>query len=278
MLRYRCQIYIKREVNILKKKVLIILLALILGASMTLVGCGNGEEPEKPAGPQEPAAPAGPGAKAAGVDWLLDYVNDPEPLIFKEPFLEIIGQIDGPIPYYYSEVVKLAGHSCGATAGAWVLVKKAMEALYGDETPVRGDIKITMPGPPDQYYIGVFGEIFTYLTGAAPESGFPGTAFPENANRRNKMIYPDEPTADMFPLVNYIFERVDTGKKVAVGYNLGMVKPASSDEMEALQAELTAGTISDEDRATWTKWWNDRAENAFINHDQPGFFRVQILD
>lgn len=262
----------------MKRKVLIIALVLILGLSMTLIGCGNGEEPQEPAGPQEPAAPAGPPVQAGGVDWKQDYINDPEPLIFKEPFLEILGQVDAEVPYYYSEVVKLSGHSCGATAGAWVLVEKAMEALYGDETPVRGDIRITMPGPADQYYIGVFGEIFTYLTGAAPETGFPGSGFPENANRRNKMVYPDEETDNLFPLVDYIFERTDTGKKVAVGYNLGMVQPGASDEMTEAQAALVDGTISDEDRATWTKWWNDRAENTFKNQDQPGFFRVKVLD
>ncbi len=258
----------------MKKKVLIIALAIILGASMVLVGCGNGQEPA-PA----PEKPAGLAAEAAGVKWTQDYILDPKPMVFKDPFLELLGQVDGPIPYYYSEVVKLSGHSCGATAGAWTLVEKAMEALYpGDEIPVRGDIKITMPGPPDQYYIGVFGDIFTYLTGAAAESGFPGTAFPENSNRRNKMIYPDEPTADLFPLVNYIFERTDTGKKVSVGYNLGMVTPLSSDEMTEFQKQLTAGTISDTDRAAWEQWWNDRAENTFLNQAQPGFFRVKVLE
>ncbi len=256
----------------MKKKVLLIALAVILGASMALVGCTPADEPEKP------AEPTGPPVQAGGVEWKQSYINDPEPLMIRDPFLELLGQVDGAIPFYYSEVVKLSGHSCGATSGAWMLVKKALEALYGDETPIRGDIKITMPGPADQFYIGVFGEIFTYLTGAAPSSGFPGTAFPENANRRNMMIYPEEPADTLFPLVDYIFERTDTGKKVAVGYNLGMVQPAESPELKEMQAALTNGTINAADRAEWTQWWNDRAENTFKNHAQPGFFRVKVLD
>lgn len=256
----------------MKKKVLLIALAIILGTSLALVGCTPSQEPAKP------AEPTGPPVQAGGVEWKQAYINDPEPLMFRDPFLEILGQVDGAIPFYYSEVVKLSGHSCGATSGAWTLVKKAMEALYGDETPVRGQIKITMPGPPDQYYIGVFGEIFTYLTGAAPESGFPGAEFGKDYNRRNLMIYPDEPTDNLFPLVDYIFERTDTGKKVAVGYNLGMVQPMDTPELKAMYPALVAGTLSAADKAEWIQWWNDRAENTFKNHAQPGFFRVKVLD
>jgi hypothetical protein len=36
-------------------------------------------------------------------------------------YFDIFGQADGAVPYYYEEAVKLSGHSCVATAGAWII-------------------------------------------------------------------------------------------------------------------------------------------------------------
>jgi len=263
----------------LKKRILILSLAIILGASLSLVGCGS----STPAPAAEPATPAAPAvaampASASGVEWTQDYISQVEPMMFRDTFLEILGQVDEPIPYYYTEAVKLSGHSCAAITGAWTITKKAMEALYGDETPVRGQIKITMPGPADQYFIGVFGEVFTYLTGAAPESGFPGSDFGPTYNRRNLLVYPEDVTKLPFAALEYVFERTDTGRKVGVVYNMTMVVPVSTPEIAALYPGLVAGTLTAEENATFVTWWNDRAINTLVNEDQEGFLRVRVIE
>ena len=73
-----------------------------------------------------------------------------------EPYYTIFGQSQVAVPYYYEEAVKLAGHSCGATAGAWIITKKALEALYPEgETPVRGQIAVEAPGAENEFPVGV---------------------------------------------------------------------------------------------------------------------------
>jgi len=72
------------------------------------------------------------------------------------------------------DVVKLAGHVCPATAGAYMCCKEALKRLYPDEIPVRGDITVTIHGQPHEGVYGVLGQIFSFLTGAAPDTGFKG--------------------------------------------------------------------------------------------------------
>lgn len=256
----------------MKKKIMILSLAVILGVSLSLVGCGSSSEPAAT------PAPAPAPAESSSDLWLQPHIGALEPLMMKDPFLELLGQVDGPVPYLYEETVKLSGHSCGAITGAWVITEKALEALYGDETPVRGDIKIYMPGPPDQYYIGVFGEVFTYLTGATPDTGFPGADFGQEYNRRHLLIYPEEQTKLPFPAIEYIWERTDTGKQIGIKYNLSMVQPLATDETKAILPKMLEGTATAEETALWVKWWNDRAIYVLDNKDMEGMFPVRVIE
>lgn len=115
--------------------------------------------------------------------WTQDYITNISPIMMREPFLELLGQVEGSIPYTYEEVVKLSGHSCGAISGAWIITRKAIAALYPNEVPVRGQIKVTAPGAEDEWLVGIFGEVISYITGAAPKTGFPGSEFDQEYNR-----------------------------------------------------------------------------------------------
>ena len=69
-----------------------------------------------------------------------------------EPYFVLFGQREEGrvVDYTYEEVVKLAGHSCGATSSAWEMTRQALEILYPDETPVRGNIMVYAPGAEDE--------------------------------------------------------------------------------------------------------------------------------
>lgn len=265
----------------MRKRVLPLAFILLLGFALVLAGCGGGAAPqasgpsaggppasEPPAG-ETPAggAPAGDERSLAAWDWTQDHISVVPPMMFKDPFLELLGQTNKPIPYLYSEVVKLAGHSCGATAGAWNMTEKAMKALYPEGLPVRGQIKITAPGPADEWFVGVFGEIFTYLTGAAPESGFPGAEFGEDYNRRYLLTYKDEASGTPPPQMEWIFERTDTGKKVGVKFDVMKVMPPATPDRQEMSGKLVRGEATPEEAADWIKYWNDRAINVFDNAD-----------
>lgn len=210
--------------------------------------------------------------------WLVDYIDKVPVILMKEPFLELLGQTNQPVPYTYNEAVKIAGHSCGAVAGAWIITRKALESLYPGTLPVRGQIKVTMPGSEDEWYVGVFGEVISYITGAAPKTGFPGAEFGKAYNRRHLMTYKEKPAGTPPAKMLWIFERTDTGAKVAVRYDLGKIKPAQTPGRTEMGAKVASGQATPEETTEWREYWNARAKFVLDNADTlPGFFTVEIL-
>jgi len=214
--------------------------------------------------------------------WTQDYIDEVPPIMMRDPYLEMFGQTDGPIPYTYAEAVKLSGHSCGATSGAFIITRKALDVLYPDgEVPVRGQILVEAPGAEDEWFIGVFGEIITYITGAAPKTGFIGAEFGK-ANevfvRRSKMTYAEEAVGTAPPLLQWIFTRVDTGESVSVNFNLMMVQPPNSEERVAMGKKMATGQATEEEAAEYIQYWNDRVIFIFENADTlEGLFTVTVL-
>ncbi len=108
-----------------------------------------------------------------------DFLYDVKPIKFKEPLAETLGAFkenEAVLEYTFIEAVKMAGHACPTVTGAYMSCQEALDALYPDEIPTRGNIAITIYGEPDEGVYGVIGQVFTFLTGAAPESGFKGLA------------------------------------------------------------------------------------------------------
>ncbi|RJR30575.1 MAG: hypothetical protein C4576_33065 [Desulfobacteraceae bacterium] len=209
---------------------------------------------------------------------FAEHIDKVPPISLNEPFLELLGQADQPLAYTYREAVKLTGHSCGAVAGAWTITRKALEALYPGSIPVRGQIKVTMPGAEDEWYVGVFGEVITFLTGAAPKTGFPGAEFGHAYNRRNLMAYTENPAGTPPPRMIWIFERTDTKAKVGVRYDLNKIRPPITPERTEMGTKVAKGLATPEETSEWQDYWNERARFVFENADTlPGFFVVEKL-
>ena len=216
-----------------------------------------------------------------GFAWDQDYITEVPPIMMMDPYFEIFGQSQVPVPYYYETAVKLAGHSCGATSGAWTIAKKALEVLYPDgEVPVRGQIAVEAPGAEDEWFVGVFGEVITYITGASPKTGFIGAEFGQTDDkfvRQNKMVYAEEPTGQMPPQREWIFTRLDTGAKVGVKFNLVVITPIVTPERQAMGKKLAAGEATPEEAADYYVYWNDRAKFVFEYADSlDGFFPITV--
>lgn len=219
------------------------------------------------------------GLEASSV-WTQDYIAQVPPIMVEEPYFGIFGQTDGAVPYYYEEAVKLAGHSCGATAGAWTITRKALEALYPDgATPVRGQIHVDAPGAEDEWFVGVFGEIITYITGAAPKTGFNGSDFAVNDLyvRQNKMVYDEAPTGEQPPMREWVFTRLDTGASVGVKFNLAVITPIATPERVEMGKKIALGQATPEEAADYITYWNARAIFVLENADSlDGFFTVTV--
>lgn len=236
---------------------------------------------------QEGAAPAvgaaqPTSASAQDFAWQQGYITAVQPITMTEPYFDIFGQTKGPVPYTYEEAVKLSGHSCGATMGAWIIARKALEALYPDgETPVRGQIAVEAPGAEDEWFVGVFGEVITFVTGASPRTGFNGAEFGQVNNlfiRQNKMVYKAEPTGQQPPMREWIFTRLDTGAKVGVKFNLAVIQPIATPARAEMGQKMAAGTATAEEAAEYQKYWNSRATFVLDNADMDGFFTVTTYE
>jgi hypothetical protein len=215
--------------------------------------------------------------------WEQDYISEVPPILMSEPYFEIFGQSQEPVPYYYEEAVKLAGHSCGATTGAWTITRKALEVLYPDgEIPVRGQIAVEAPGAEDEWFVGVFGEIITFVTGASPKTGFIGAEFGKANDlfvRQNKMVYSEEPTGQNPPEREWIFTRLDTGTRVGVRFNLAVITPLATEERQQMGVKLATAQATPEEAAEYYQYWNDRARFVLENADTlDGFFTVKVYE
>lgn len=169
---------------------------------------------------------------------------------FYDPLADLLGAGDGRFTYSYDDAVKLSGHACPTVAGAFLMVVHAMRSLYGDETPQRGDIKITITGARDQGVFGPISQVFTLMTGAASDNGFHGLA---GQFARNGLLRFKPNAAGGAP---FTFERIDSGRTVTVSYDPSGIS-ASPDMGGNLQMVLQ-GNDDLQVRKSFTAAWRDR--------------------
>lgn len=106
-----------------------------------------------------------------------EYFRQVPSIRMREPLAEMLGAFkreEAILEYSFADVVKIAGHACPTMAGAYLCCQAALEKLFNGETPVRGEISVTVHGQVDEGVYGVIGQAVGFITGAAPSSGFRG--------------------------------------------------------------------------------------------------------
>lgn len=182
-----------------------------------------------------------------------------QPLTLRDPLAEALGAaLDGVMVYHYGDAVRLAGHSCPTVAGAWLMARHGLAALYPEELPERGGIRVALRGAQDAGTTGVVGSVLGLITGAAGEGGFKGLG--GRHVRRGLLAY----GVDMPGEVR--FTRVDTGASALLDYHPEKVPPAP--EMQPLMARVVDGTAGEEERKTFARLWQDRVRRILVDHAQ----------
>lgn len=146
---------------------------------------------------------------------FIDMLRNVKAIRMKEPLAEILGVFkvkDAVLDYTFIDTVKMAGHACPTVASAYLCCQKALEALYPDEIPVRGEVSVTIYGEPDEGVYGVIGQVFSFLTGAAPDTGFKGLG--HKFKRKNLLKYSSKIIDDA--AMSFKFARVDSSKSIIV--------------------------------------------------------------
>lgn len=109
-----------------------------------------------------------------------DFFERIEPIKIREPLANTLGALKEKVAileYSFIDTVKMAGHACPTVASAYIGCKKALEVLYPEEIPVRGDISITVYGESAEGVYGVMAQVFSFITGACLSTGFKGLGY-----------------------------------------------------------------------------------------------------
>lgn len=165
-------------------------------------------------------------------DPFIDSLKRVRPLRFREPLAETLGALttkEATLEYSFTDAVKMAGHACPTVSGAYLCCQRAMEELYQNDIPVRGEIGITVYGEQDEGVYGVMGQVFSFLTGAAPASGFRGLG--HRFKRKDLLKYsPEKPDP---AAMCFLFRRLDNKNAVLVKFSPHLV-PFAQDKAERL--------------------------------------------
>nr|WP_275584630.1 hypothetical protein [Stenotrophomonas sp. NLF4-10] len=175
---------------------------------------------------------------------------------------------DGRIEYGYADAVKLAGHSCPTVAGAWLMVRAALQALYRGQLPERGGVRVDMAEAEDAGTTGVVAQVFTFITGAAAGNGFQGVG--GQFSRHNLLRHGAGGSGTAR------FTRIDSGAAVEVGMDLSGV-PADV-PLRPLLASALADDASDATRAEFARVWQGRVRRLLLEHaNDPAVIQVRPL-
>ncbi len=198
-------------------------------------------------------------------DIFRKFLKEVRPIRFKEPLAETLGAVKGEgavLEYTFIDAVKMAGHACPTVAGAYLSCQKALEALYPDEIPVRGEISITVYGEPDEGVYGVMAQVFSFLTGAAPATGFRGLGH----KFKRKDLLKFSPGKIDSQAMCFGFKRLDSGKAVSVKFYPRQI-PFPEDKAKRL-GELLEKVIweaaKDEEKREFQELWMGKVKDMLL--------------
>ncbi|MBF0417601.1 MAG: hypothetical protein HQL86_05060 [Magnetococcales bacterium] len=177
---------------------------------------------------------------------------DTPSITLRDPLAELLGSGEEPFVYTFNDAVKLAGHACPTVAGAFLMIRRALELLYPETIPIRGDILITVPNRIEEGVTGPITQIFTLVSGAAGLNGFKGLS--GQFNRMNLMRF-QEGLGGAAP---FVFETISTGRKVALVYSPASI-PADPRMGEIMPLVLSHRAMP-ELRTEFGQLWRQRVE------------------
>lgn len=195
-----------------------------------------------------------------------DFLHQVEPIKLREPLAETLGAVthsNAVLTYTYIDVVKMAGHACPTTAGAYLGCKLALEKLYPDTIPSRGDISITIYGEQDEGVYGVIGQVFSLLTGATPVSGFRGLG---HKFRRKDLLKFTTQKIDPVAMC-FEFRRIDNNQRVlAKLYPQNIPVPHDKAmKLGALMEKVLWEVADENERQEFQHLWMEKVKNILID-------------
>ena len=197
------------------------------------------------------------------------FFGDAPTIVVHDALAGFLGAAAGGIvEYRYVDAVKLAGHSCPTVAGAFMMARAALRALYPqpDALPERGQIRVDLRDPRDAGVTGVIASVLGLVTGAAGDGGFRGIG--GHFVRRDRLFF-GQPLADG----EARFTRLDDGRSVEAALRLERV-PGDPRMARAMSRSL-GGDAQPEEQALFRELWQDRVRRILVEHvDDPDLVTI----
>ncbi len=188
-----------------------------------------------------------------------DFFTTTESITLYDPLSHFLGAFEeGLVRFSYLDCVKLAGHSCPTLAGAYLMAKEGLKALYKEETPVRGEIEVFLKNPKVEGVSGVIAALFSQVMGACDEGGFKGL---NGRFKRSGLLHFEADTALHVKLL-----RKDTLKSVELSYDPSSIP--SKPEMGALMQKCFSGNATQEEQKMFGALWQERVSVILENCDK----------
>ncbi len=187
-----------------------------------------------------------------------NFYTQVAPLKLYDPLSDFLGAFKkGELEITYLDCVKLAGHSCPTVAGAYLMAAKGLAALYGDELPQRGSIKVEMKENESVGVTGVTCNIISFILGASGVSGFKGI---QGNFSRNNLVFYNAPISAEVRLT-----RLDTMRSVNLSYDPSIIK--ADEKMMPLMGKNLKGLASEEEKRMFQTLWQERVEEILLSTD-----------
>ncbi len=136
------------------------------------------------------------------------------------------------------------------------MTAKALEFLYSNEMPVRGEIKVEFNESMDAGVAGVIANVITNITGATRISGFKGL---NGKFVRHSLMFFEQNIPS-----SARFTRLDNQKFVDVYYNPSSVLP--NPNMGELMQKMLMNSANDNEQTLFKEMWQQRVKEILIDN------------
>lgn len=198
----------------------------------------------------------------AEVKWAQNFYSQAKPIRVKDPMAVVVGSTkpgEEVFEITIGDVGMYIGHICIGVAGAYRITQLALEALYGDEVPVRGKIRVAANSS------CVTLDVASYITGAR---AFYGCG---EANKGALAVDGDLGEEGDFIMV---FQREDTGKVVKAAFHKHIFLYP---ERKILEKKIIEGKATQEEKEQFWKKEQEKVRQILLQPPK-GLFEVEELN
>lgn len=182
-----------------------------------------------------------------------------------DPLSDFLGAYpEGHVRISYADCVTLAGHSCPTVAGAYLMAREGLKALYSDTLPHRSEILVELSGAEDAGVVGVIGHVIGYITGAGGMGGFKGIG--GKFARNDRLHYGVDFDGDVR------LTRMENGATVTLRYDPSGIP--GDPQMKPLMQKALQGQADAEELATFQSLWQGRTEAILTAQDTRPFLTL----